>query len=136
HLISATCDQLLLVADGHCKSFDGDLDDYARWLTTRDKPASAKKEKEGAPQSAKDRRKANADERALRDKVSKLDTQLSKLHAQLKQIDERLADPAIYSGDKAELSKAQKEQTTLRERIATVEHDWLTAADQLEALGS
>jgi len=135
HLISATCDQLLLVADGRCVAFDGDLDDYARWLTTRDKPGASKPEKKNVGLKP-DPRKATADARALRDKVGKLDAQLSKLHAQLAQIDERLADPSIYGADKSEaLKDLQKEQTTLRARIATVEEDWLKAADELEALG-
>ncbi len=31
-LISAVCDELLVVHDGECKVFDGDLSDYADWL--------------------------------------------------------------------------------------------------------
>jgi ATP-binding cassette subfamily F protein 3 len=138
HLISATCDHLLLVADGRCAEFDGDLDDYARWLTTRDKPAASSEKKDaGRAMSAKYRRKANADERLLRDKVAKLDAQLSKLHAQLAQLDERLADPAAHAGEKStDLRSLQKEQSSLRARIAAVEQEWLKAADELEALGA
>jgi ATP-binding cassette subfamily F protein 3 len=135
HLISATCDSLLLVAEGRCAEFDGDLDDYARWLTTRDKTSAPPSEKKSAP-SAKDRRKAGADERALRDKVQKLDAQLSKLHAQLATIDERLADPALYAGDRSgEAAKLLKDQRALRQRIEAAEEEWLAAADQLEAQG-
>ncbi|MFO7197177.1 ABC transporter, partial [Enterococcus faecium] len=32
HLIDTTCDQLWRVTDGELDVFDGDLDDYARWL--------------------------------------------------------------------------------------------------------
>jgi ATP-binding cassette subfamily F protein 3 len=136
HLLSATCEDLWLVAGGACAPFDGDLDDYARWLSAREK-GEPRAEKSGASVSARDRRKAAADERALRAAVGKLDAQLSKLHAQLAQIDERLADPAIYAGDKtAERSTLQKEQAKLRQRIAAAEEEWLKAADELEALGA
>ncbi|MFN3359726.1 MAG: ATP-binding cassette domain-containing protein, partial [Pseudomonas sp.] len=43
HLLKSTTDNFLLVADGKVEEFDGDLDDYARWLTDyrlRNAPAS------------------------------------------------------------------------------------------------
>ena len=32
HLLKSTTDEFLLVADGQIQEFDGDLEDYARWL--------------------------------------------------------------------------------------------------------
>jgi ATP-binding cassette, subfamily F, member 3 len=135
HLLSATCDELWLVANGRCDNFDGDLDGYANWLATRDKKEP--RAKTDAPVSAKDKRKASADERALRASVAKLDAALSKLHAQLAALDERLADPALYAqAGNAQLKTLQKEQLALRKQIAATEEQWLAAADRLEALGS
>ena len=34
-LLRATADRFLLVADGRCKDFDGDLDDYRAWSLKR-----------------------------------------------------------------------------------------------------
>jgi ATP-binding cassette, subfamily F, member 3 len=137
HLISSTCDSLLLVANGACVPFEGDLDDYARWLNERDRApagASGSAGKAAAGMSAKDRRKAGADARALKDKVQKLDAQLNKLHVQLGTIDARLADPALYgSGRSAEAAKLEREQRELRKLIATAEEQWLAAADELES---
>jgi ATP-binding cassette subfamily F protein 3 len=155
HLISATCDSLLLVADMTCRPFEGDLDDYARWLNERDR-APAKDTKldarrslppsssvggghdgtsaEDKALSAKDRRKAGADERALRARVEKLDTQLNRLHVQLTALEARLADPALYAGGRSdEAAKLEREQRELRGRVAKAEEEWLAAADQLEA---
>jgi ATP-binding cassette, subfamily F, member 3 len=42
HLIGATYDALWRVADGAITSFNGDLDDYARWLTVRDSTSHTK----------------------------------------------------------------------------------------------
>jgi ATP-binding cassette, subfamily F, member 3 len=135
HLISATCDQLLLVADGACTPFEGDLDDYAKWLTSRDSARAPREEKK--VESGKERRKAAADERTLRRSVEKLDAQLNKLHVEQERITARLADPALYaSGRSDEASGLEREQRRLRSEVERVEKEWLAAADQLEAIDS
>jgi ATP-binding cassette, subfamily F, member 3 len=128
HLISSTCDSLQLVANGACIPFEGDLDDYAKWLNDRDRAPVKKAE------SPKDRRKAGADDRALKSKVEKLDAQLNKLHVQLTTLDSKLADPALYAGGRTdEVAKLEREQRDLRRQVATIEEEWLAAADRLEA---
>src|SRR5690606_18687681 len=65
HLIGLVCDSFWRVADGQAVSFDGDLDEYAAWLRSRDgdkpTPQAAAKEAEVAPAPApvSRRRKAN-----------------------------------------------------------------------------
>jgi ATP-binding cassette subfamily F protein 3 len=43
HLLTSTCDTLWLVDSGRCTPFNGDLDDYARWLNSRDINGGSKK---------------------------------------------------------------------------------------------
>jgi len=43
HLITSTCESLWRVDAGRCDPFDGDLDDYARWLNSRDVNAGSRK---------------------------------------------------------------------------------------------
>jgi ATP-binding cassette subfamily F protein 3 len=134
HLISATCDSLLLVADGTCKAFEGDLDDYAKWLGDRDRAPQKSRGHGPLAQPASQRRKAAADDRALKAKVEKLDAQLNKLHVQLTTLDAKLADPALYaSGRSDEAAKLEREQREVRASVAKIEEEWLAAADQLEA---
>ena len=52
HLLRATTDQLLIVADGTLRQFDGDLDDYRDWLLKR-RLRPPKKEREKKPVAAK-----------------------------------------------------------------------------------
>jgi len=133
HLLSATCDSLLLVADGTCKAFEGDLDDYAKWLNDRDKTTTGAQKPASA--SKKDQRKAAADDRALKAKVEKLDAQLNKLHVQLTALDARLADPQLYANGRSdEAAKIERQQREVRTQVSAVEAEWLAAADQLEAL--
>jgi ATP-binding cassette subfamily F protein 3 len=37
HLVESSCDELWRVARGQVQPFDGDLDDYARWLSARER---------------------------------------------------------------------------------------------------
>jgi len=140
HMLATTCDDLWRVSDGHCLPFEGDLDDYARWLTSRDRgsqtPDATAATKPETKVSAKDRRKAGADERALRSTAKKLDAQLSRQHAELKAIDEQLADPALYAGTPSDaVKKLQRDHARLREQISKTEEEWLAVEDQLEASG-
>ncbi|RQO58724.1 ABC transporter [Paucibacter sp. KBW04] len=58
-LLRETCDEFWLVTKGEVTPFDGDLDDYQRWLLEQSKEA-AKAAKEAAKQAAKNGGKAGA----------------------------------------------------------------------------
>ncbi len=45
HLLRTVCDQFMLVANGKTQSYDGDLDDYALWLTDHRRGSSVSKSK-------------------------------------------------------------------------------------------
>src|SRR5690606_6585773 len=62
HLIRSTCDELWRVADGRVAPFDGDLDDYARWLAAR--------EEANAVGTGRDARAGRSDDRADRSAMS------------------------------------------------------------------
>jgi ATP-binding cassette subfamily F protein 3 len=52
-LLRETCDEFWLVADGELKPFDGDLDDYQKWLVERSREAQrAASGKSAAPAPA------------------------------------------------------------------------------------
>jgi len=52
-LIASVCDDLLLVHGGTCRTFDGDLADYAQWLKqTRQQEMAAKPTKAAADKAA------------------------------------------------------------------------------------
>ncbi len=140
HLVSSCCDELWRVADGRCERFDGDLDDYARWLTSRareqsDKPASSA---DGNRDSAKEVRRSAAEQRALekplRDAMKKLDTQMGKLQKELATLEQRLADPELYAKSGNEVSKLTQQQGELKKQLASIEEEWLTTAEKLEAM--
>ncbi|MGQ9369966.1 ABC-F family ATP-binding cassette domain-containing protein [Azospirillum sp. A39] len=138
HLIELTADRLLLVADGTCSPYDGDLDDYRRLLLekARAERAGGEAAREAGP-SRKDQRRASAEARAALAPLKRKTTEAERLVATLSEekarLQDRLADPALYSGPADALTRLQKELGTVEKRLATAEEAWLDAAEAYEA---
>jgi ATP-binding cassette subfamily F protein 3 len=137
HLLGMVCDSFWRVADHKVEAFDGDLDDYARWLRARG--ATPKKaEAEAKPtESAADRRRAAAaqreSEKASRQRVKKIETRVAAIDDELGKLEQKLADPETYNGPTAELMKLSQRQAELRKEKETLEAEWLELYELLEA---
>jgi ATP-binding cassette subfamily F protein 3 len=141
HLLKSTTDEFLLVADGRVQSFDGDLDDYARWLVdfrARQAPATSapvnpdKTDKRAQRQAAAALRQQLAPHKKEADKLEK---DLGKVHELLARVEERLGDSALYeAARKDELRDLLAEQARLKGREAELEEAWLLALETLEEL--
>jgi ATP-binding cassette subfamily F protein 3 len=128
-LIRATADELWLVADGTAKPFDGDLEDYRRWVEARRppepvKPQPVKSRTEGSPRPRK---------KALQSKLAKLEAELAQAQAALGTVNQRLADPALYSApDNGEIARLNQERGVLAARVTELEEGWLELEMALE----
>ncbi|MBT2142523.1 MULTISPECIES: ATP-binding cassette domain-containing protein [unclassified Rhodanobacter] len=140
HLLGMVCDSFWRVADGVVESFDGDLDDYARWLKTR----TAANKKTARPVVAKvaevspeeRRRQAAAqreNEKSARQRVKKIETRAATIDAELATLETQLADPATYDGPTSEMMRLSQRQTELRREKEALETEWLALVEQLEA---
>ncbi|MFO7859395.1 MAG: ATP-binding cassette domain-containing protein, partial [Ectothiorhodospiraceae bacterium] len=138
HLLRSTTDQLVLVADGRATVFDGDLDDYGRWLNQRRQAAARG---DNTTSSAQSGRKAGRKEKArareaiqpLRREVRQLEQTVDDLSQQLQDLETRLADPALYDTEQAdELQRLLGEQASLRQRMEQAEAEWMAAQERLE----
>jgi len=148
HLLGMVCDSFWRVADGVVESFDGDLDDYARWLRTRGtankKAAKAGMDKPAAPvvpaESPEERRRNAAaqreNEKASRQRVKRIETRTASIDAELATLEARLADPDTYNGPTGEMMKLGQRQTELRREKEVLEAEWLELYEQLEVLGA
>ncbi|WP_333676626.1 ATP-binding cassette domain-containing protein [Dyella sp.] len=137
HLLGMVCDSFLRVADHKVEAFDGDLDDYARWLRARG-AAPKKAEAEAKPtESAADRRRAAAaqreSEKASRQRVKKIETRVAAIDDELGKLEQKLADPETYNGPTAELMKLSQRQAELRKEKEMLEAEWLELYELLEA---
>ena len=141
HLLRTTTDDLYLVHGGRVESFDGDLDDYHKWLLELEKSqASNDSSSESSGQSAaarKDQKRREAEfrqsVRPLKQKLEKLETQMSKLQQQLNEIEQALADPELYTETaKAKLTSLLAQQGPLTQQLEAVETEWMTLGEELE----
>jgi ATP-binding cassette subfamily F protein 3 len=148
HLVGATCDTLWRVSDGRVVEFDGDLDDYAAWLATREREwarrqdvatATAPAPTADTRANAKQQRRADAEQRRrekpLRDALRRAEQRIETLKAELATLDARMQQPDYYAGASAtEVAAATQRTATLRRELAQAEDEWLGAAEALEAL--
>jgi ATP-binding cassette subfamily F protein 3 len=144
HLLRTTCDELWLVADGHATPFDGDLDDYAAWLARQrgvdrdaepERVADKESRKEARLAADAARKSAVAARRGLMKEAEKLEKQLAGWQSEKAQLDERLADPALYAdADRDKLAGLLKRQAELAGLIEPAEMRWLEIHETLEGL--
>ena len=141
HLLKSTTDEFLLVADGRIQPFDGDLDDYARWLVdfrarqlpqTVAAPVGDKTDKRAQRQAAAALRQQLAPHKR---EAEKLEKELGKLQEKLTAVEDKLGDSGLYeAARKDELRGLLAEQAALKVREAELEETWLEALEILEAL--
>lgn len=138
HLLRSVTDQLLLVAGGAIQPFDGDLDDYKVWLAEQkraaDEPVAS--DNQGGV-SRKDQRKLDADRRQrlkpLLDAVKKAEAAVEKYHQQQRELEEKLADPEIYSEDnKPQLKQLLSQKSQVDAALEQAELDWMAAEENLQ----
>src|SRR5690606_7787574 len=143
HLLKSTTDEFLLVAEGRVVEFEGDLEDYARWLAdyrVRQQPVTAA---DSAAEKT-DKRMLRQAAAALRQQLAPLKRQAEKhekdlagVHEKLALVEERLADAAIYDASrKDELRDLLARQAELKASESTLEEAWMEALEALEALQS
>lgn len=142
HLLRTTTDRLLLVSEGRLTEFEGDLDDYARWLADARRGASSNGNAGKVPATAsagerRERRKQAAQRRKelapLRQAVQKLEREQQKLSEQQNALNTRLADSALYDAERGEeLQDLLQQQGALQQRLEQIEHEWMERMQHLE----
>ncbi|MBJ8453380.1 ATP-binding cassette domain-containing protein [Acinetobacter bereziniae] len=153
-LIASVCDELILVHAGQSKEFDGDLQDYAAWLRQAridmmkngqkpsapiqsqvvEKTSISKVDKEAQRKEAARQRELS---RPIRKNIEKIESQIGKIQPRLVEIEEFLADSALYEANrKDDLLKLMNEQTELKTKLEQAEEQMLELMMELETLES
>jgi len=120
HLLKSVADTLWLVADGRAAPFDGDLDDYQKWLQSRGK-APRESRPAAAPKAPR-----------TRDRGAKLRKQLEQVEQRLEQLaaERRLLDAQEASADDPSLARRR---ANLARDAAALEQQWMEIGTALEA---
>ncbi|HEY2011807.1 MAG TPA: ABC-F family ATP-binding cassette domain-containing protein [Rhizomicrobium sp.] len=142
-LIEATADRLLLVSNGHVTPFEGDLDDYRRFLLSGDNTptqrGSVQREAKPVPEvkiSKEEARRSAAEKRQflkpLKDKVDAAESQIASLTSELNKLDKALSDPLIFTQDPAKAASVSKKRAEAARKLAAAEKTWLAASEAYE----
>ena len=158
HLLRNTVDEFWLVNDGRVTEYQGDLEDYERWLADRRKDDSEapKRQSTGTTnseggatasesdvgESAEDRKARKRAEAALRQKLSPfrkrqtaLEKQMESLHETLTSLESELADPGLYSdGSKSRLKELMGKQSKAKGQLEDIEAEWLDVSETVETM--
>lgn len=149
HLLRSTCDSLILVHDGSCGAYDGDLDDYAALvLEHRKSVLEADRQSRAVPQAEpqvnrRQERRQAAQERAqkaalkkpLLKKLADLEKRMNEGNAKLAELDAKIADSGWYaSAAPEEVQTVMKERGLLADEVAKIEEEWLTVSEEIEAI--
>ena len=142
HLLRATTDQFLIVADGALTPFDGDLDDYKDWLFKTKlaaKNLAAATPVATAPPAVKPATPAvpSGKRKPIEARIKLLEEKIAKLHEQNSALDAKLAESDIYEASrKAALKTLQEEQAVCSKDLSDLEAEWLEQQEALEQAGA
>ena len=132
HLVESVADRLWLVKNGTVTSFDGDMDDYKKFIlqqTSGQKPSQSKqvqvKQKKTVAPKKTNPIKLKLLAKELEEKMDMLSSQKSALETQI-------AKPDFYNNDGSKIAEVTNRLSTVIEQIAETEETWLETLEKLE----
>jgi len=139
-LMEMVADRLWLAADGTVKPYDGDMDDYAKFVLDRAKaaavkPSQIKKEQAAAAAPAQDNKNRKADKKSapspstLRHAVKKAEERMSQLTAEIARIDDDIANASV-SNPKA-IEGLTRARAKTQSDLDAAEQTWISAEEAL-----
>jgi ATP-binding cassette, subfamily F, member 3 len=142
-LLRAVCDEFWMVTRGGVEPFDGDLDDYQKYLLDEAKRAreavkeeqqALKTEAANAAKAAKATPKLPKGEKTkslspLKKELQQVDDQLATLNHEGKDLENRLAKPL----QPADLAQAGKRLKTVQQEIEALEAKWMALSQEIES---
>ncbi|WP_339913812.1 ABC-F family ATP-binding cassette domain-containing protein [uncultured Brevundimonas sp.] len=141
-LMELVADRLWLAADGTVKPYDGDMDDYAKFVLDRAKQASVRPTQVkdetaastggGGNKNKKNNKKSGPSPSTLRHGVKKAEERMTQLTAEIARIDDDLAN-AAFSNPKA-LEGLTRARGKTQADLDVAELAWVAAEEALAAV--
>lgn len=131
YLAEACADRLWLVYHGRARQYDGDLEDYRKLVAAADRPKdddAPKRAETTAPAEAKPK----SSKYTLQRKLETAEKEMEQAQAALARIDTALANPNLFTEDRARGESLLKERTHAATALARAEASWLEASEALE----
>ena len=155
HLLRTTTDEFYIVANSSVSQFNGDLDDYNKYLEEQAKleqetkkaenkaiigtSAESNSKNNNGSYKSKEQKRLESEFRQsikpLKDKITKAEKKMEELTARKKEIEELLADGSIYDAEnKDKLNSLTIELHSINGNLEEIEIEWLENSDELQTL--
>ncbi|WP_034992563.1 ABC-F family ATP-binding cassette domain-containing protein [Beijerinckia mobilis] len=139
HLLEACADRLWLVAGGSVKPFEGDMEDYKKYVLEQagGSPARQSRKDKDANGSAKAERRDGATARKeaapLKKQIASLEEKMKKFQDLLEKIDGVLADATLFQTNPAKAGQLAGQRAELERALTAAEEEWLELSSAYEA---
>jgi ATP-binding cassette, subfamily F, member 3 len=138
HMVELTADRLVLVDDGTAREYDGSLDDYIAMILKGDAGKTdglSKADRKAGKKAAAEAREKQAE---LRRDAKDAESEIAKLTARRKALDEAMFAPDQAKGDLAKLTMTElmKQRAEVADRLDTLEAKWLEISEVLEKIAA
>jgi ATP-binding cassette subfamily F protein 3 len=137
-LMELVADRLWLAADGTITPFDGDMEDYARFVLDKARMAarapSQIQEAAPKPVAAPAPIRAKVPTGSARRRTEAAEAALARASASLAEIDKALTDPRIFADDPARAADLGRRRDAAQAAVHQAEAEWLEAQEAFEAL--
>jgi ATP-binding cassette subfamily F protein 3 len=139
YLLDACADRLWLVEDHTVKPFDGDSDDYTKYVLERAGGGNGRQIKTGRDGEARqpmpvrnETPRGTKNEVKLSKRISAIEEKLRKYHDLISRIDATLADPAVFTKDPAKAALLSAQRGELERLLILAEEEWLSLTGALD----
>jgi ATP-binding cassette subfamily F protein 3 len=139
HLLEACADRLWLVEDGTVKTFDGDMDDYKKYVLDRASGGAGKSGKKDRvleaerATSTRDSAQGRKDSAPLKKRIWAIEEKMRKFQDLVERIDKALANPAAFAKDPAKAAQLAAQRGELEKALGGAEEEWLELTSRFEA---
>ena len=137
-LINTCADRLWLVDNGTISPFEGDLNDYRKYvLQSSTEPKNlAKNVSSNSRSQAIQRRKNSANQRALLTQIKKelksTERKIERLQNVIASIDLKLSSQELYQNEPEKVSQYSKERLEAQKQLSNFEEKWLSLSSDYE----
>jgi ATP-binding cassette subfamily F protein 3 len=138
HLLKTVTDELIIVHLGKAEEFEGDLDDYAAFISQAAATNNQTVEnQESTVLSKKEQRQIDAQRRKqlqpLMDVLKKSEKELDQLTEKKSELEKHLASPDIYTDENKELLKKYLlDKSEIDKNLEIVESRWMEVSEEYE----
>jgi len=132
-MVERVADRLWLIHNGKVENFDGDLEDYRRFVIQqrRDARRRERADKTAAEQDNQKPAKPVVNLSQMKKQADRAEKEMEKLQARKDKLEQEMATPGFYA-DADRAAAVQKDYAALTEQLAAQEALWLEAQSALE----